>query len=66
MIYLTTTQSVCRSCRRLVPAQIFIADGSVWMQKDCPEHGRQRARIYGDAQAYLKLGHFHRKASVPL
>jgi uncharacterized radical SAM superfamily Fe-S cluster-containing enzyme len=34
--------------------------------KECPEHGRQTARIYGDAQSYLKLGHFHRKASVPL
>ncbi len=64
--YLTTTQSTCRTCRRLVPAQIFIEEGSVWMQKVCPEHGRQKARIYGDAPAYLKLSHFHRKASMPL
>jgi len=64
--YLTTTQSTCRTCRRLVPAQIFVENGSVWMQKECTEHGRQRARIYGDAQSYLKLGHFHRKASMPL
>lgn len=66
MTYLTTTQSTCRTCRRLVPAQLFIEDNSVWMRKVCPEHGPQQARIYGDAQAYLKLGHFHRKASVPL
>jgi len=64
--YLSMTQSVCRTCQHLVPAQISVEDGSVWMEKVCPEHGRQRARIYGDAQAYLKLGHFHRKASVPL
>lgn len=64
--YLSMTQSVCRTCRHLVPAQIFIEDGSVWMEKACPAHGRQRARIYGDASAYLKLAHFHRKASVPL
>ena len=64
--YLTTTQSVCRTCRRLVPAQIFIEADAVWLQKECPEHGRQNARIYGDAQAYLKLGHFHRQASMPL
>jgi uncharacterized radical SAM superfamily Fe-S cluster-containing enzyme len=63
--YLTTTQSTCRTCRRLVPAQIFVESGSVWLQKECPEHGRQKARIYGDAQSYLKLGHFHRKASMP-
>ena len=64
--YLTTTQSTCHTCRRLVPAQIFVEGDSAWMQKECPEHGRQWARIYGDAQAYLKLGHFHRKASMPL
>lgn len=64
--YLSFTQSVCRTCRRLVPARIFIEQGSVWMEKICPEHGRQQARIHGDAGAYLKLGHFHRKASMPL
>ncbi len=64
--YLTTTQSVCRSCRRLVPAQIFIEADAVWLEKACPEHGRQKARIYGDPQAYLKLGHFHRQASMPM
>jgi hypothetical protein len=42
-----------------------VESGSVWLQKECPEHGRQKARIYGDAQSYLKLGHFHRKASMP-
>jgi uncharacterized radical SAM superfamily Fe-S cluster-containing enzyme len=64
--YLTTTQSTCRTCRRLVPAQLFVEDNSVWLRKECPEHGPQQARIHGDAQAYLKLGHFHRRASMPL
>jgi len=64
--YLTTTQSTCRTCRRLVPAQIFVENGGVWLRKECPEHGRQTARIHGDAPSYLKLGHFYRKASVPL
>jgi 7,8-dihydro-6-hydroxymethylpterin dimethyltransferase len=64
--YLTTTQSTCRTCRRLVSAQVFIENGSVWLQGECPEHGRQKARIYSDAEAYLKLGHFHRQASMPL
>ncbi|HNQ90105.1 MAG TPA: radical SAM protein [Verrucomicrobiota bacterium] len=64
--YLSTTQSTCRTCRRLIPAQLLIEDNCVWMRKQCPEHGPQQARVHGDAQAYLKLGHFHRKASVPL
>ena len=64
--YLTTTQSTCRTCRRLVPAQILVESGGVWLRKECPEHGSQTARIHGDAESYLKLGHFHRKAWVPL
>jgi len=64
--YLTTTQALCRICRKQIPAQILVDDGRVWMQKECPEHGRQKSLIYGDAPAYLKLGHFHRKASMPL
>ncbi len=64
--YLTSTQSVCRQCRKPVAAQLFKEDTGVWMQKTCPEHGTQMARIYGDAQAYLGLNRFHRKASTPL
>lgn len=64
--YLTTTRSTCRTCRRLVPAQLLIEDNSVWMLKECPEHGRQKARVHGDADAYRKLGGFHRKATTPL
>jgi hypothetical protein len=43
-----------------------VENGGVWLRKECPEHGRQTARIHGDAPSYLKLGHFYRKASVPL
>ncbi len=64
--YLTTTRSSCRICRKLIPAQILIENDHVWLQKDCPEHGRQRARVYGNAQQYLALAHLHRQASTPL
>jgi len=64
--YLTSTQSICRECRKPVSAQLFVEDTGIWLQKHCPAHGLQRARIYGDARAYLNLNHFHRKASVPL
>lgn len=64
--YITTTQSLCRQCRRLIPARVCVRDDSIWLEKICPEHGFQEAHIYGDAKAYLELCHFHRKASVPL
>jgi 7,8-dihydro-6-hydroxymethylpterin dimethyltransferase len=64
--YLTSTQSICRTCRKPVSAHLFKEADGIWLQKTCPEHGTQTARVYGDAQAYLGLGRFHRKASVPL
>jgi 7,8-dihydro-6-hydroxymethylpterin dimethyltransferase len=63
--FLTSTQSVCRECRKPIPAHLFKEDGAIWMRKHCPEHGAQTARIYGDADAYLGLGRFHRQASIP-
>jgi uncharacterized radical SAM superfamily Fe-S cluster-containing enzyme len=64
--YLTTTQSACRVCARLVPARVFVAPDGIWFHKDCPEHGHQEARVYGDASAYLQLSRFHRQGQVPL
>lgn len=64
--YLTSTQSICRECRKPVSAHLFKEDSAIWLQKCCPEHGTQTARVYGDARAYLGLGRFHRRASVPL
>jgi uncharacterized radical SAM superfamily Fe-S cluster-containing enzyme len=64
--YLTSTQSICRTCRRFVPARVFIESDGVWLEKQCPEHGPQRTRVYGDAKGYLQLVRFHRRASVPL
>ena len=64
--YLGTTQSACRVCGRLIPARIFVEGDEVWFRKHCPEHGRQTARVYGDAEAYLGLGRFHRPGAVPL
>ena len=64
--YLTSTQSICRECRKPLSAQLFQEETGIWLEKCCPEHGAQRARIYGDAEAYLRLSHFHRRATVPL
>ncbi len=64
--YLTSTQSVCRECRKPISALLFKEDTGIWLQKTCPDHGIQRARIYGDAEAYLGLSRFHRAGSIPL
>lgn len=40
-------------------------EGGVWMHKQCPEHGFQRALVYADADGYRQLPRFHRKATLP-
>lgn len=64
--FLTTTQSLCRHCGRLIAARVCAREDGVWLEKICPEHGSQQARVYGDTPAYLGLGLYHRPASVPL
>jgi 7,8-dihydro-6-hydroxymethylpterin dimethyltransferase len=64
--HLTTTTSICRTCARLIPAHVEITEGAVWFDKHCPQHGRQRVRVYSNADEYLDLGRYHRVASTPL
>jgi uncharacterized radical SAM superfamily Fe-S cluster-containing enzyme len=64
--HLTTTTSTCHTCAKLIPAHVEIADGAVWFEKHCPQHGPQRVRVYSDADEYLGLGRYHRVASTPL
>ena len=64
--YCGATMSTCATCGRLILARIHTRPDGVWFHKHCPEHGPQEARVYGDAEAYRRLGHFHRQASVPL
>ena len=64
--HLGTTTSTCRVCAKLIPAHVEIADGAVWFEKHCPQHGPQRVRIYSDADEYLALGRYHRAGSTPL
>ena len=64
--YCGATMSTCATCGRLIPARIHARADGVWFHKHCPEHGPQAARVYGDAEAYRRLGQFHRQASMPL
>ncbi len=64
--YVTTTQSVCRECRRLISGQLYREGAGIWIEKRCPDHGFQRTLVYGDAEAYLSLSRFQRQASIPL
>jgi len=46
------TNSMCPECYRIVPAAIVEKNGVIWMDKNCPEHGRYGAMVERDAFWY--------------
>lgn len=57
--YITTVRGMCRTCRAVVPARVFIRDGRVWQQSLCASCASSSspaapALIAGDADWYLR------------
>ena len=50
--FINTTSSVCPTCYRVLPAQIFARENKVYMKKFCREHGHTEVLIAGDEQWY--------------
>src|SRR5512133_860064 len=65
--YLTTVRGMCRGCRAIVPARVFIRDGRVWQQSLCPTCGGEPAQIAGNDAWYLRevLREFPDRAPLP-
>ncbi len=59
------TQSVCRICRRIVPAKVLTDEKDVYFEKFCPEHGIQRSIVDRDVSGYLETQRFVKPAWVP-
>jgi len=51
-LYYDHAVSVCTTCLRRVEASILIKGGSVFLEKWCPHHGRERVLIADDADYY--------------
>lgn len=52
------TESLCPECGKRVKATVFERDGSVYMSKDCPEHGHFEDVYWSDAELYKKAETF--------
>jgi uncharacterized radical SAM superfamily Fe-S cluster-containing enzyme len=50
-----TVETLCPTCARNVLGRVFDWDGSVHMEKTCPEHGYVRDRVCTHTDLYLKL-----------
>jgi len=53
-LFYDSAVSVCTTCLRRVEAKILIKDERVFLEKWCPEHGRERVLIADDAAYYRK------------
>ena len=53
-LFYDTAVSVCTNCLRRVEAKILIKDERVYLEKWCPQHGRERVLIADDAAYYRK------------
>lgn len=48
------TKSLCPECGKKLEATIYEKDGKVFMEKECPEHGRFDDIYWSDAKKYLE------------
>ncbi len=51
--YFRTVRGMCRHCRRIVPARVFLREGQVWQQSLCPSCRNEPALIAADERWYL-------------
>jgi 7,8-dihydro-6-hydroxymethylpterin dimethyltransferase len=55
-----TTKSLCPSCGRVLDARIYDQDGKVWIERECPEHGRIRSLYWSDTAMFERFdGYAH-------
>ena len=55
-IHLLDTGALCPDCLRELPAEVYAdAEGVVWMERTCPEHGMLATRMWPDASHYQWL-----------
>lgn len=45
---------LCNTCKAQVPAEFHLRDNQVWIEKDCPQHGKTESLVSSDAAAWQK------------
>ena len=50
---LAETESLCPQCLAKIPARRVTDNGNVYLEKECPDHGRFRTLIWRGAEHYL-------------
>jgi uncharacterized radical SAM superfamily Fe-S cluster-containing enzyme len=55
---LKTTLSICPECNMVIPAEIIGRDGKIFLEKECPVHGRVVEVYYGDEEIYKRFSRY--------
>jgi len=63
--YYDFTLSLCPVCLRRVDAKIVFENGSVFMLKRCPEHGRSKVLISDDVEYYKNIRNYNKPSEFP-
>lgn len=59
------TQSLCPVCLGKIPARKISEGNSIYLEKACPDHGKQRVLIWRDAETYEQWGSFGKDLNSP-
>lgn len=65
MTILAETQSICPTCKRVLDARLLERDGRVVLERNCPDHGRVTAVVYGDARRFAAIQKFNKPGEAP-
>jgi len=53
--HIKDTKSLCPECKAVVPAVVYAEGGKVWIEKECPAHGRFKDVYWSDYELYKKV-----------
>lgn len=71
-LYAELTNSLCSHCLRKIEAKVILQDGRVYLDKRCPDHGREKVLISTDVdywhqtRRFLKPGQMPRRFNTPI
>jgi len=63
--YHSSTTTLCPKCRKLIDGVRVIRDGKVYLQKNCPDCGKEEALISGDSEWFLKSFDYLKQGKIP-
>jgi len=49
------TKSLCPECKKVVDAVVYAEGGKVWIEKECPTHGRFKDVYWSDYELYKRV-----------